>query len=216
MRAALEAAVARSLAGLPAEACSAAEEAGEELVSFLRLLLERNAAMNLVSARVAAPEPLAAHLADALFGLSFLPPSDGAKRRLLDVGSGGGFPAIPLLLVRRDLEGTLVDSVRKKCVFLADAASRLALTLDVVNARFPDSFSMATRPFDVLTTRAVSSAGRLVRAARPLLAPGARALLWTTRPLVREAVRDSRANASAFHLAPGAESRGVLVLERFT
>ena len=71
-------------------------------------------------------------------------------------------------------------------------------------------------PFDVLTTRAVGSAGRLVRAARPVLAPGARALLWTTEPLVKDAVKESRARAFAFHRDPASERRGILVLERFT
>jgi 16S rRNA G527 N7-methylase RsmG len=71
-------------------------------------------------------------------------------------------------------------------------------------------------PFDVLTTRAVGSAGRLVRAARRVLSPSARALLWTTEPLVQEAVRDSRAKAFTFHRDPASERRGILELERFT
>jgi 16S rRNA (guanine527-N7)-methyltransferase len=173
--------------------------------------------MNLVSARAAEPEALAGHLADALAGLPFLPAPRPAPIRILDLGSGGGFPALPLLLVRRDVEGTLVDSIRKKCTFLAEAAERLALTARTVNARFPDAFPMAkSGPFDVLTTRAVGSAGELVCAARPALAPGARALLWTTEPLVKDAVRDSRAKSSAFHRDPGSERRGLLVLECFT
>ena len=213
----LRAAVARAVSALPAGAREAAESERAALESYLEFLLERNADVNLVSARAADPEALASsHLFDALFGLPFLPPP-GAVRRLLDLGSGGGLPALPLLLVRRDLAGTLVESVGKKCAFLREAGERLSLTLAVVNARFPDSYPMAkSGPFDVLTTRAVGSAGRLVRAARPILVPSARALLWTTEPLVEGAVRDSRARTSAFHRDPSSERRGVLVLERFT
>ena len=213
----LRAATGRAVAALPAGAREAAQGELAALEAYVAFLLERNADVNLVSARAANPEALASsHLFDALFGLPFLPPP-GAASRLLDFGSGGGFPALPLLLVRRDIEGTLVDSVGKKCRFLSEAAERLALTVRVVNARFPDSFPMTTRgPFDVLTTRAVGSAGRLVRAARALLAPSARALLWTTEPLVRDAVRESGAKASAFHRDPASDRRGVLVLERFT
>ncbi|HVO50883.1 MAG TPA: RsmG family class I SAM-dependent methyltransferase [Thermoanaerobaculia bacterium] len=215
--AALEAAVDRAVATLPERARPMAESAREGLAGFLAFLLERNAAMNLVSARAAEPEALAGHLGDALAGLPLLPPSRPARIRLLDLGSGGGFPALPILLLRRDLAGTLVESTRKKCDFLAAAAERLALTAEVVNARFPDSFPMAKSGlFDVLTTRAVGSAGKLVRAARPVLAPGARALLWTTEPLVRNAVRDSGAKSAAFHRDPGSERRGILALERFT
>lgn len=213
----LQAAVARAVAALPAAAREAATRERAGLEAYLAFLLERNADVNLVSARTADPELLAAsHLFDSLFGLSFLPPPGGA-RRLLDLGSGGGFPALPLLLVRRDLQGTLVESVGKKCAFLRETGERHSLTLCVTNARFPASYPMVkSGAFDVLTTRAVGSAGRLVRAARRVLAPSARALLWTTEPLVEAAVRDSRARAFCFHRDPGSERRGILVLERFT
>ncbi|HEY3348295.1 MAG TPA: RsmG family class I SAM-dependent methyltransferase [Thermoanaerobaculia bacterium] len=215
--AALRAEVARVVAALPAAVRPQAEAAREGLAAFLAFLLERNGEMNLVSARAAEPVALAGHLADALAGLPFLPEPRPKPRRLLDLGSGGGFPAVPLLIVRRDVEGTLVDSIRKKCMFLGEATERLALTARILNARFPDSFPMAkSGPFDVLTTRAVGSAGKLVSAARPALAPGARALLWTTEPLVKDAVRDSRARTSAFHRDPGSQRRGLLVLECFT
>lgn len=214
----LGAVVARAVGALPPGAREAAEGARPALESYLAFLLERNAEVNLVSARSADLETLGAdHLFDALLGLPFLPPPRNPPIRLLDVGSGGGFPAVPLLLARRDLEGTLVESVGKKCRFLDEAARRLALTARVVNARFPASFSMATNgPFDVFSTRAVGSAGKLVRAARGLLAPGARALLWTTAPLASEAARDSGARESSFHPVPGTERRGLLVLGRFT
>ncbi len=215
--AALETAVSRVLASLPDAVRPSAEAARSGLVEFLAVLIERNAAVNLVSSRSAEAGTLAGtHLADALAGLPLLPQARPAPLRLLDLGSGGGFPAVPLLLVRRDVEGTLVESVGKKCAFLSEAGARLGLTLHVVNARFPDSFPMATTGlFDVLTTRAVGSAGQLVRAAGRALAPGARALLWTTEPLVKDAVRDSQAKKSSFRRVPGTERRGILVLERF-
>jgi 16S rRNA (guanine527-N7)-methyltransferase len=209
----------RALAGrLPAGERTRVEAAADRLTAFLSILLEKNAAMNLVSARSADPEILVeSHLFDALLGLPLLPePREGAIR-LLDLGSGGGFPAIPLMIVRPDLLGTLVESSRKKADYLEEAIDRLALTARTVNARFPDSFPMdGAQRYDVLTTRAVASAGKLVSAARPLLASGARALLWTTRPLAEEAAQASRAKKHAFHAAPGADLRGILSLECFT
>ena len=208
-------AVASALRRLPETERKRAEGERDALAAYLAFLRERNAAMNLVSAKAAEPGALAEHLFDSLFGLGLLP--EGPRRTLLDVGSGGGFPAIPLLLVRRDVRGTLVESAGKKAAFLEEAARRLALTVRVSAARFPDSFEMkGDLPFDVLTTRAVASAGRVVRAARRFLAPSARALLFTTSPLVSDAVRESRAKAHAFHPVPGTERRGVLALERFT
>lgn len=209
----------RALAArVPGQERARVEEASDRLTAFLSLLLAKNAEMNLISARSVDPEILVeTHLFDALLGLALLPRPQDRAVRLLDLGSGGGFPAIPLLIVRPDLVGTLVESSRKKVAYLDEALERLALTARAVNARFPDSFPMdGARRYDVLTTRAVGSAGKLVRAARPLLAPVARALLWTTRPLADEAARASRAKTHAFHPAPGAAVRGILSLECFT
>jgi 16S rRNA (guanine527-N7)-methyltransferase len=194
------------------------EAAADRLAAFLAILLEKNTGMNLVSARSADPRVLVeTHLFDALLGVALLPGPGEGRVRLLDLGSGGGFPAIPLLVVRPDLEGTLVESSRKKAAYLDEALGRLALTARAVNARFPDSFPMdGAAPYDVLTTRAVGSAGKLVRSARPFLAPGARALLWTTRPLANEAARASGAKEHTFFPAPGAARSGVLSLECFT
>jgi len=210
--------VRRLVADLPEEERDGALSAAGPLAGFLAHLIEWNAAMNLVSARSADPGVLVhTHLFDALLGLALLPRPRGLPIRLLDLGSGGGLPAIPLLLVRRDLEGTLVESSGRKAAYLREALSRLALTGRVVNARFPDSFPMAGTPgYDVLTTRAVAAAGRLVRAARPLLSPGAKALVWTSEPLTAEAVRASGAARASFRRAPGAERRGILTLECFT
>lgn len=206
------------VARLPGEERAGVEAASDRLAAFLSILLEKNAEMNLVSARSADPEVLVeTHLFDALLGLALLPRPQGSAVRLLDLGSGGGFPAIPLLIVRPDLVGALVESSRKKVAYLDEALDRLALTARAVNARFPDSFPMdGARRYDVLTTRAVGSAGKLVRAARPVLAPGARALLWTTRPLADEAAQASRAKKHAFYPASGAGLRGILSLECFT
>ena len=214
----LEERVRRLAEDLPEEERVRASSAASPLARFLSFLLEKNAAMNLVSARSADPGILVGtHLFDALLGLAVLPRPRGRPIRLLDLGSGGGFPAIPLLLVRTDLEGTLVESSSKKAAYLREALSRLALTARVVNARFPDSFPMGKNPrYDVLTTRAVASAGRLVRAARPLLSPGAKALLWTSEPLAAEATGTSGAAKFFFRRAPDAERRGILSLECFT
>ena len=202
----------------PAEERARVEAVADRLGIFLAILLEKNAGMNLVSARSADPAVLVeTHLFDSLLGLPLLPRGRAGSVRLLDLGSGGGFPAIPLLILRPDLEGTLVESTRKKALFLDEVLDRLELSGRTVNARFPESFPAGKGPrYDVLTTRAVGSAGNLVRAARNVLAPGATALLWTTRPLADDAIKASRARQHEFHLAPGADERGILSLGCFT
>lgn len=209
----------RELAGeLPPETAGGVEREAPRLARFLVLLSAAGERMNLVSAAAARPEELVGrHLFDALQGLPFLPEPGRGSLFLLDIGSGGGFPALPLLVVRGDLRGTLVESTRKKSRFLAETLRELSLTAEVANARFPDSFPM--RPparFDLLTSRAVAQAGRLVRAARPLLRPGAGALLWTTEALLPGIVRESGCGRSSFRRTRGAESRGIALLESFT
>jgi 16S rRNA (guanine527-N7)-methyltransferase len=200
LRAALEPVVERS--GLPG--------ALDDLQAFLELLSEANERVNLVSRR-STEQDLAGHLAEALAGVPLLPDRHGF--RLLDVGSGGGFPAIPLLLARRDAFGFLVESTGKKAAFLADACGRLGLTARVANVRFPRSLPKDMSPFDVMTSRAVADPLGITAAARPFLARGSRALLYTTR-----AVLASARSRTPHRFVPieGSEQKGIAVVECFT
>ncbi len=189
-----------------------------QLEEYLQYLAEVNDRMNLVSRRAASPgELVSRHLLDSLRGLPLLPPPRPPRLTHVDVGSGGGFPAIPLLVVRPDLDGWLFESTTKKARFLGEVVARLALTSTVVNARFPSSTPMKQMPpIDILTTRAVADAGQLVRAARPWMARDGIALLWTTRRLFEAAVRESGTHRGAFHETPGTEQAGIAALERST
>ena len=197
----------------------APSSAAGRLAGFLSFLLEKNAAMNLVSARSADP---GRPRGNAPLRLSPRPrtpaaPAEPARSGFsisARAGASPPFRSCSCAPTSRELSSN--PPARRRRIS-REALERLALTARVVNARFPDSFPMAENPrYDVLTTRAVASAGKLVRAARPLLSPGARALLWTSEPLAAEAARTSGATRSAFRRAPGAERRGILSLECFT
>ena len=194
--------------------------AAGKLAAFLDLLLRRNEVVNLVSRKEATFEMLLSrHVLDALEGLRLLPVPARRPLRLLDIGAGGGFPAIPLLLVRGDLEGVLVESTGKKARFLEEAIEALELTARVVNARFPDPAidRMKNAPScDLLTSRAVADAGGILRQARPVMGPGAVALFWTTEPLAGELRRSVPTAVVSFSRSPGAERRGIARVERFT
>lgn len=206
--------------GLAVRGLESAFSATAGFAAFLALLLRMNAAVNLVSRKEACPETLVErHLLDALEALPLLPPAGSAPRVLLDIGSGGGFPAIPLLLARRDLEGVLVESIGKKARFLEEAVGALGLTARVVNARFPDPALKMMRNVQhchLLTTRAVASAGEIVRAARPALARGAVAFLWTSEPLLEDVRRALPRAVVGFQKSPGADRRGIARVECFT
>src|SRR5688572_29699388 len=92
-----------------------------------------------------------------------------------DVGSGAGFPGVPLAIVEPGLRFSLVESTGKKCRFLETVRDTLALTnVDVVQAR-AESYKPETR-YDTVVARAVGPLSALVRFAGPLLATGGRLL----------------------------------------
>jgi 16S rRNA (guanine527-N7)-methyltransferase len=177
------------------------------LTRYLELLVEANEVVNLVSRR-ASTEDLIGHVSDSLAALGLVP--DDRPLRLLDVGSGGGFPAIPILLCRNNLTSVLVEATAKKTAFLKEACSSLGLTAEVANARFPDSFPKRMPPFHLMTSRAVADPLGLASAARPFLAPEGRALLFTTRRVLAESRSRLRYR---FEAIPGTEQRGIAIVE---
>lgn len=112
------------------------------------------------------------YFAEALAALPRLPESG----RVLDIGSGGGSPALPLAVARPALQWTLVESNARKCVFLDEAAHELGLENVNVLAKRYESLSPPI-PYDVVTLRGVSvSHAMLVKIAEDLRSGGH--LLW--------------------------------------
>jgi 16S rRNA (guanine527-N7)-methyltransferase len=106
------------------EAMGVALSAGqrEKLLAYLALLYKWNRTYRLTAVH-ARDQAISRHLLDSLSILPFIP-----QGRLLDVGSGGGAPGIPLAIARPDLMVTLLDGNAKKAAFLRQAAIELELT----------------------------------------------------------------------------------------
>ncbi|CBL47387.1 Methyltransferase, glucose inhibited division protein B [gamma proteobacterium HdN1] len=138
------------------------ERAAPKLLKFLELLHKWNKAYNLTSVRD--PEEMVVrHLLDSL---SILPWVKGPK--VLDIGSGGGLPGIPLAICLSELSFTLLDSNGKKTRFLQQAATELSLpNLQIVNARV-ENFQPA-QSFDQITSRAFSALTLFMQLATPKL-----------------------------------------------
>jgi 16S rRNA (guanine527-N7)-methyltransferase len=112
------------------------------------------------------------HFLDSLVPARFIPPH---AAKLLDIGSGGGFPGIPLKVVLPELSVTLIDASRKKVNFLKHVIR--TLKLDGIEALHIRAEDLAARPsyinrFDVIISRALTSLEFFVRLALPLLACG--------------------------------------------
>lgn len=111
------------------------------------------------------------HYVDALAVAPWL----GETARVLDAGSGGGFPGIPLKIVRPDLSVTMVDSVRKKISFLKHAIRSLGLNgIDAVHGRLEDLHLLPDYrgKFDRVVCRAFSSLKDFANMTLPFLSPG--------------------------------------------
>jgi 16S rRNA (guanine527-N7)-methyltransferase len=111
------------------------------------------------------------HYVDALAAAPWI----GDRARVLDAGSGGGFPGIPLNIVRPDLSVTMVDSVRKKVSFLKHAVRTLGLSrIDAVHGRLEDLGLLPDYrgKFDRVVCRAFSSLDNFASLALPFLSPG--------------------------------------------
>lgn len=118
-------------------------------------------------------EVLEKHLVDSLTLLPFA----RQATRLLDIGSGAGFPALPLKIVCSDLDVVSVDAVGKKIDFQKHVARKLGLqAFSGVHARIQDLKDKDDyrAGFDLVTARAVTSLADLVAMAEPYLAPGGR------------------------------------------
>jgi len=146
-----------------------------QLAEYAELLRRWGRRMNLV-AEGDLPYLASRHLAPALRLRPLLRSLPHA--RILDVGSGGGLPAIPLKIALPDAAMTLVESRRRRCSFLREAVRTLGLEhVEVRNQRLEGSGLGGGLPDDmrhtVATLRAVAVTPELTQALRPWMAPGA-------------------------------------------
>lgn len=150
-------------------------ETAARLDSYVRLLFEWQARMNLV-ARSTLPQVWTRHVADSLQLLDLAP----AARHWLDLGSGAGFPGLVIACALADTPGAevqLVESTGKKCAFLREVASVTGAPATVHNVRIEDYVDRLKNPVDVVTARALAPLHILCGYVAPLVKRGAQALL---------------------------------------
>jgi 16S rRNA (guanine527-N7)-methyltransferase len=149
------------------------EEMVDKFKDYTTLLLEWNQRMHLVSRRDAEPYRILRHFVDSLCIFKAVAIPKGAN--LLDLGSGAGFPGVPIKIVRDDIRLTLVESIRKKTLFLRKLSDSLGFEkVVIVNRRAEE---LAEGPgfrgkFNLVTAKALGGLKETVESSVPLLVAG--------------------------------------------
>ena len=160
---------------------------------YAEMLRERNEKINLTA--ITEPEEVKVkHFLDSCSAAELLP--GGAS--VLDIGSGAGFPGLPLKIVRPDLTVTLLDSVNKKVAFVSDVIAELKLSgVTAVHARIEDFPHKGE--YDAVVSRAVAELSTLAEYALPFVKIGGAFIAYKSE----KAESEAEAAASAITILGG-------------
>lgn len=188
---------------------------------YLQLILEANETTNLTriesleSARVL-------HIEDSLYGLKYL--EEAPAGRYGDMGTGGGFPGVPLA-VKSGRETLLIDSVKKKVAILAGIVEQLGLSdqIGTYGGRIEELAIEQPASFSALTARALSQLASLMELASPLLCEGGLLICYKAQATEEEvslalSLCDKLGFAllhdDSFVLSDGVTTRRIIVFEK--
>lgn len=154
-----------------------AEHLSDQIVSrfeqYLNLLVKWNRKINL-TAEKSAIEILHRHVFDSIQFLRFIEPG----YRVLDVGSGAGFPGIPLKIIFPELQLVVVESQRKRCSFLESVVRDLAMgQVEVINSRAEDMSEAENSQFNAVVFRAVTDSLACLQLGERFLPSGGKVVL---------------------------------------
>ena len=191
------------------------EDKVDTLEAYYDAVVEANKEFNL-TAITGKDEFVVKHLIDSIAGVPFIP--ENAK--LIDVGSGGGFPSFPIASVRSDVEVTALDSTAKKMNFVSSTARFLGVkNLKTVSGR-AEEMKELFGTFDMVTARAVSALPILLEICSPLIKVGGLMMAYKTDESELElsqsalkALNMTHKNTFSFNL-PNGDRRCILLFEK--
>lgn len=140
---------------------------------YCNMLIEWNRKMNLTA--IKEPTEIAVkHFVDSCSVLNYVKIKKNAK--VIDIGTGAGFPGIPLKILRDDLDITLLDSLNKRLVFLNEVAKELNLELNTIHSRAEDLGRQENHreQYDIAISRAVAPLNVLSEYSIPFVRKGGR------------------------------------------
>ena len=164
--------------------------AAEKLDRYAQLLVEWNQKMNLTA--ITEPREIVyKHCVDSLLLLKAIELPQGAS--LIDVGTGAGFPSMPLKIAREDLKVTLLDSLQKRLTFLQEVNVQLGLDCAFIHARAEDGGKdkKLREQFDFASARAVAHLRELVEYCLPYVKVGGY-FISLKGPEVEQEIREAK------------------------
>ena len=156
----------------------------KQFMDYLALLVKWNRVVNLTALR-SIKEILVKHFLDSLTPLPYLP----EEARIMDLGSGAGFPGLPIKIVRPDQSVTLVDAAAKKISFLKEVIRQLNLRNTQVFQGYLGKRSgsfLGSDQFEIIITRAVGKPIELLTGVYPYLPVGGKLLLLKGKEGLKE------------------------------
>jgi 16S rRNA (guanine527-N7)-methyltransferase len=175
--------------------------------AYIALLLRWNRSISLTSISDEF-ETLRFHFGESAFALSAI---EGVNGRLADVGSGPGFPGVPLRIFKEDIELLLIESNSRKCAFLNEVIRELRLSgVSVLRARYEDVSDSLRGSVDIVASRALGGYEELLKWSSDVLQPSGRVILWVGESDVHRITLTSPWVFGPKIPIPGAERRFLL------
>lgn len=147
------------------------QDKADKLLKLYEFLVEYNQNVNL-TAITDFEEVVVKHFIDSVLPFSMIEFKENSS--FIDVGTGAGFPSIPLMIVRPDLKGTLLEALNKRCVFLEKACELTGVDPKVIHGRAEDYAKEKREAFDFATARAVAAMPVLCEYCIPYVKTGGR------------------------------------------
>ncbi len=181
---------ARLLAGLSELGIPYTEQMLEQLQTYYEMMVEKNKVMNL-TAVTEKDEVITKHFLDSLcFAKVYLPKrKEGFSPRIIDIGTGAGFPGIPLKIFFPELKVVLLDSLQKRINFLQDVVSALGLDgISCIHGRAEELSGKAEyrEQFDYAVSRAVARLASLSELCIPFVKQGGQFLAYKSEGATEE------------------------------
>lgn len=189
----------------------------EQFEKYYLYLVQENEKFNL-TAITEEEDVIIKHFLDSILPIKEL--KEGSS--LIDIGTGAGFPGIPLKIMRPDLKVTLLDSLQKRVKFLNEVISILNLkNITAVHSRAEDYVKETREIYDYVVSRAVARMNTLLEYTLPYIKIGGQALLYKSQK-AEEEIAESHKALSTFggvlgkivHLKIKEEERNIIVIKK--